>query len=57
MSTTVACLGGRPGLLLADERGSILALLAGDHAKIKAWREAESLKLTRARRPDLLKRR
>ncbi|MGH6857136.1 MAG: tRNA (guanosine(37)-N1)-methyltransferase TrmD [Methylocella sp.] len=32
-------------------------LLSGDHAKIKAWREAESLKLTRERRPDLLKRR
>ncbi len=32
-------------------------LLSGDHAKIKAWREAEALKLTRERRPDLLKRR
>jgi tRNA (guanine37-N1)-methyltransferase len=31
-------------------------LLSGDHAKIKAWREAEALALTRARRPDLLKR-
>jgi tRNA (guanine37-N1)-methyltransferase len=31
-------------------------LLSGDHAKIKAWREAEALKLTRERRPDLLKR-
>jgi tRNA (guanine37-N1)-methyltransferase len=30
-------------------------LLSGDHAKIKAWREAEALKLTRERRPDLLK--
>ena len=29
-------------------------LLSGDHAKIKAWREAEALKLTRERRPDLL---
>jgi tRNA (guanine37-N1)-methyltransferase len=29
-------------------------LLSGDHAKIKAWREAEALKLTRKRRPDLL---
>ena len=32
-------------------------LLSGDHAKIKAWREAESLRVTRAKRPDLLKRR
>jgi tRNA (guanine37-N1)-methyltransferase len=32
-------------------------LLSGDHAKIKAWREAEALKITRERRPDLLKRR
>jgi tRNA (guanine37-N1)-methyltransferase len=31
-------------------------LLSGDHAKIKAWREEEALKLTRERRPDLLKR-
>ena len=31
-------------------------LLSGDHAKIKAWREAQALKLTRERRPDLLKR-
>lgn len=32
-------------------------LLSGDHAKIKAWREAEALRATRERRPDLLKRR
>jgi tRNA (guanine37-N1)-methyltransferase len=32
-------------------------LLSGDHAKIKAWREAEALRITRERRPDLLKRR
>jgi len=32
-------------------------LLSGDHAKIKAWREAEALRLTEARRPDLIKRR
>ncbi|MGH6847783.1 MAG: tRNA (guanosine(37)-N1)-methyltransferase TrmD [Methylocella sp.] len=32
-------------------------LRSGDHAKIKAWRETQSLKLTRARRPDLLARR
>jgi tRNA (guanine37-N1)-methyltransferase len=31
-------------------------LLSGDHAKIKAWREAEALRVTRERRPDLLKR-
>jgi tRNA (guanine37-N1)-methyltransferase len=31
-------------------------LLSGDHAKINAWREAESLRLTRERRPDLLER-
>jgi tRNA (guanine37-N1)-methyltransferase len=31
-------------------------LLSGDHAKIKAWREAEALKITRERRPDLLAR-
>jgi tRNA (guanine37-N1)-methyltransferase len=29
-------------------------LLSGDHAKIKAWREAEALGVTRAKRPDLL---
>jgi tRNA (guanine37-N1)-methyltransferase len=29
-------------------------LLSGDHAKIAAWRRAEALRLTRARRPDLL---
>jgi tRNA (guanine37-N1)-methyltransferase len=29
-------------------------LLSGDHAKIKAWREAEALRITRERRPDLL---
>jgi tRNA (guanine37-N1)-methyltransferase len=30
-------------------------LLCGDHAKIKAWREAEAHRITRERRPDLLK--
>jgi len=30
-------------------------LLAGDHAKIAAWREAEARALTNSRRPDLLK--
>jgi tRNA (guanine37-N1)-methyltransferase len=29
-------------------------LLSGDHAQIAAWREAESERLTRERRPDLL---
>ena len=29
-------------------------LLSGDHARIDAWRREEALKLTRARRPDLL---
>jgi tRNA (guanine37-N1)-methyltransferase len=28
-------------------------LLSGDHAKIRAWREAEALKRTERRRPDL----
>ena len=32
-------------------------LLSGDHQKIRAWREAEALKRTARRRPDLLKRR
>ncbi|BDV32611.1 tRNA (guanosine(37)-N1)-methyltransferase TrmD [Methylocystis iwaonis] len=31
-------------------------LLSGDHAKIAKWRHEEALKLTRARRPDLLTR-
>ena len=31
-------------------------LLSGDHAKIAKWRHEEALKLTRARRPDLLAR-
>ena len=29
-------------------------LLSGDHGKIRAWREAEALKRTARRRPDLL---
>lgn len=29
-------------------------LLSGDHARIKAWREAEALRITRERRPDLI---
>jgi tRNA (guanine37-N1)-methyltransferase len=31
-------------------------LLSGDHAKIAEWRRQEALRLTRERRPDLLKR-
>ncbi len=31
-------------------------LLSGDHGRIARWREAESLALTRERRPDLLER-
>jgi tRNA (guanine37-N1)-methyltransferase len=30
-------------------------LLSGDHARIKRWRKEEALRLTRERRPDLLK--
>lgn len=30
-------------------------LLSGDHAKIEAWRKEESLKRTKKKRPDLLK--
>ncbi|MDZ4778038.1 MAG: tRNA (guanosine(37)-N1)-methyltransferase TrmD [Alphaproteobacteria bacterium] len=30
-------------------------LLSGDHAKVAAWRKAERVRLTQARRPDLLK--
>ena len=29
-------------------------LLSGDHKKVEQWREEESLKRTRERRPDLL---
>ena len=29
------------------------ALTCGDHAKIKAWRQAQAERLTRERRPDL----
>jgi len=29
-------------------------LLSGNHAEIEAWRRAEALKRTLARRPDLL---
>ena len=30
-------------------------LLSGNHKKIKEWREKESVKITKLRRPDLLK--
>lgn len=41
----------------ADFRGMKVpeVLLSGDHRRIEAWRAAESLRLTRERRPDLLK--
>ena len=32
-------------------------LLSGDHARIARWRREEALRLTRLRRPDLLKER
>lgn len=32
-------------------------MLSGDHAKIAMWREEEALALTKARRPDLIKKR
>jgi tRNA (guanine37-N1)-methyltransferase len=32
-------------------------LLSGDHARIRAWREAEARRRTARRRPDLLERR
>jgi tRNA (guanine37-N1)-methyltransferase len=31
-------------------------LLSGDHSKIKAWREKQALKVTKKKRPDLLRR-
>ena len=54
---------GRDGLLEAPQythppvfRGMAVPeiLLSGDHAKIEAWRRAESRRLTAASRPDLL---
>jgi tRNA (guanine37-N1)-methyltransferase len=30
-------------------------LLSGDHKKVKAWREAEALRRTKEKRPDLFK--
>ena len=55
---------GREGLLEAPQythppefRGMKVPeiLLGGDHAKIEAWKRQEAIKLTAARRPDLLK--
>ena len=42
----------------ADFRGMAVppVLLSGDHARIAAWRRAESIKRTAERRPDLLER-
>lgn len=42
----------------ADYRGLSVpeVLLSGDHARIAAWRQAESERLTRERRPDLWER-
>ncbi|MBU1147078.1 MAG: tRNA (guanosine(37)-N1)-methyltransferase TrmD [Candidatus Omnitrophica bacterium] len=43
----------------ADYKGMKVpdALLSGDHEKIKEWRKKESLKTTKKKRPDLLKKR
>ena len=38
-----------------EGRGLPDALLSGDHARIAKWRRAEAERITRARRPDLLK--
>ncbi|WP_339762508.1 tRNA (guanosine(37)-N1)-methyltransferase TrmD [uncultured Hoeflea sp.] len=37
-----------------EEREIPAVLTSGNHKAVDAWREAESLRLTRARRPDLL---
>jgi tRNA (guanine37-N1)-methyltransferase len=39
-----------------DGRGVPEVLLSGDHGKIRRWRRKESLRATRARRPELLDR-
>ena len=36
-----------------NERDIPAVLLSGDHAKVDAWRQEQSLALTRERRPDL----
>jgi tRNA (guanine37-N1)-methyltransferase len=40
----------------ADFRGMRVpeVLLSGDHTRIAAWRKAQSLKVTREKRPDIL---
>ena len=43
----------RPRNFMGEEVPAIL--LSGDHEKIRAWRRAESIKRTRERRPELLK--
>jgi tRNA (guanine37-N1)-methyltransferase len=43
----------RPQLFEGREIPAVLT--SGDHGKVEKWRRAESEKLTRARRPDLLK--
>ena len=43
----------RPRVFLGEEVPPVL--LSGDHEKIRLWRRAKSLKRTRDRRPDLLK--
>ena len=40
-----------------EGRGIPEILVSGDHAKVKAWRQAEAERLTRERRPDLWARR
>jgi tRNA (guanine37-N1)-methyltransferase len=43
----------RPADFLGKKVPSVL--LSGDHAKIAAWRKKEAVKMTKKRRPDLLK--
>lgn len=43
----------RPRIFRTEEVPAVL--LSGNHAHIQAWREKESLRLTRRRRPDLLR--
>lgn len=43
----------RPANFLGKKVPSVL--LTGDHAKIEAWRKNEAVKITKKRRPDLLK--
>jgi len=43
----------RPRIFMGEEVPAVL--LSGDHKKIREWRRAESIKRTRERRPDLIK--